>query len=355
MAGEQNNPLSLPDPPPPAPARREAAIEAALRRFDGTEPASSPAGSGKRARWRLLVDRPYLGSALALSLLALVVLPVAWVNMPRRDTPAPRVAERPQEPQPAADIDAAPSPPPLRAEPPAEAPEEPATVQAAPAPAPVQEKAAQPQEQASVVQAYGAMPPAPPAAPTAAAPAPPPPPPAAAMANAEVSAKRARMAADREDARDIVVTSVRADPSLLRGRGDWNACTVLDPQQDLNACKRQVDPGAKGEKGLVGAHMAEGLARAWQGDWRHAVTAFDKAIAVAPKSSPAYLNRGLAYQAQGDSDRALEDFDMAVRYAPYAARGYYHRSLLLRQRGEARKAETDRNRAAELDSRYDPD
>ncbi len=191
------------------------------------------------------------------------------------------------------------------------------------------------------------------AAAPASPPSPAPPPPA--LANAEVSAKRARMTADREDADDVVVTGARANPGLLRGRGDWNACTVQDPQQDLSACKPRIDPGAKGVKGLLGIHMADGLMLAWQGDWQQAIAAFDKAIAIAPKSSQAYLNRGLAYQAQGDDDRALEDFDRAVRYAPYGAQGYYHRSLLLRQRGEARKADVDRNHAAELDRRYDPD
>mgnify|MGYP003582293300 CR=1 FL=1 len=349
MAGERNTPFSLPDPPPPAPARREAAVEAALRRFDGAEQGAPPVGTGKDARWRHLLDRPYLGSALALSLLALVVLPVAWMNMPRQDAPSPRIAARPQEERAAADMAAAPVPPPLRAEPPAIVPEKSATQPPAPAPEPVQEKAVQPPEQAPAMQAYGSM-----AAAPAASPAAPPPPPAT-LANAEVSARRAGKATDSEAAGDIVVTSARADPNLLRGRGDWNACTVLDPQQDLTACKRQVDPAAKGDRSRVGAPMADGLTQAWQGDWRDAVAAFDKAIAVAPKSAQAYLNRAMAYQAQGESDRALEDFDKAVRYAPYAARGYYHRSLLLRQRGETRKAEADRARAAELDSRYDPD
>ena len=347
MAGEQNNPFALPDPPPPAPARREAAIEAALRRFDGTEQSAPPVGTAKAARWRHLLDRPYLGSALALSLLALVVLPVAWVNMPRQDAPSPRAAPRPQEQRAAADMATAPVPPPLRAEPPAIVPEKSSAKPATPAPAPVQEKAVQPLERAPAMQAYAGMAAAPAASPAA-------PPPPAVLANAEVSARRANKTADGEAAGDIVVTSVRADPDLLSGRGDWNACTVQDPQQNLTACKRQVDPGAKGDRGRVGAPMADGLTRAWQGDWRDAVAAFDKAIAVAPKSAQAYLNRAMAYQALGDSDRALEDFDKAVRYAPYAARGYYHRSLLLRQRGETRKAEADRTRAAELDNRYDP-
>ncbi|UZW57707.1 hypothetical protein NUH86_19260 [Sphingobium sp. JS3065] len=342
MAGERNDPLSLPDPPPPAPARREAAIEAALHRFDGTEQSAPTVADHTPARpWRLL-DRPYLGGALALSLLALVVLPVAWVSMPRRDAPSPPRVARPQEQQAAADPAIPPQP--VRAEPPAAAAEKPVARPTAPAPAPILEGAVAPPEPPPAMQAYGHM-----AAAPAAAPAAPPPPPAA-IVHAEVAEKAARMASGNEDARDILVTSAKVDPKLLRGRGDWNACTVQDPRQDLAACKRRIR-----EKDLAAAPITDGLTRAWQGEWRDAAAAFDRAVALAPKSADAYLNRAMVRQALGEGDKALEDFDRAVRYAPYAARTYYHRSLLLRQRGEARKAEADRNRAAELDSRYDPD
>lgn len=355
MAGKDELPLSLPDPPPPAPARREAAIEAAMARFDGAG-RSMEARPRQRPRWRPAMQRPYLVSAMALSLLALVVAPVAWMHMPREEASAPKMADHSVQGPPKADVETPPAPMPpapveVSEEPPAAAPSRPAAapplLAQAPAPPPppppVAEKATEP------AQGYQAMVAPPMAAPSA---------PAAASAPAiaaRAEARRARMAADSGNSDDIVVTSVRADPTLLRGRGDWNACTVQDPQRDLSVCKRQVDSAAKGDRGLAAAHMADGLTHAWQGDWQEAIAAFDKAIAVAPKSSQAYLNRALAYQAQDDSDRALQDFNTAIRYAPHAARGYYLRSLLLRQRGETRKAEADRQHAAELDSRYAPD
>lgn len=354
MAGKDDLDLSLPDPPPPAPARRAAAIEAALARFDG-EPQAAQIAAPRR--WRPVMQRPYLGTALALSLLALIVAPVAWMEMPRRETSPPlRSIANPPESRPQADVMAIPAPPvDVQQEPPAVETERsppqavaappPAITQApasAPPPPPPAQKASEPSAPPSVEHAMTA----PPAA------APPAPAPAMA-ANAGIAAKRSRMAGESEDAREIVVTSVRIDPTLLRGRGDWNACTVQDPKRDVALCKKLVDPHARGDRASVNAQMADGLAHAWQGDWDGAIAAFDKAIEVAPKSAEAYLNRGLAYQAQGDDDRALTDLDRAVRYAPNAARGYYHRSLLQKQRGNDRRAEADRDRAAQLDSRYE--
>ncbi|WP_375195345.1 tetratricopeptide repeat protein [Sphingobium sp.] len=354
MAGKDDLGLSLPDPPPPAPARREAAIEAALARFDG-EPHAAHIAAPRR--WRPVMQRHYLGTALALSLLALIVAPVTWMEMPRREASLPlRSIANPPGSRPQADVMAVPAPP-------VDVQQEPPTVEAERSP---QQAVSAPP---AIAQAPASSPPPPPPAQKASEPAPPPPvehamtappaaappPPAPAMAaNAGIAAKRSRMAGESEDAREIVVTSARIDPTLLRGRGDWNACTVQDPKRDVALCKKLIDPHARGDRASVNAHMADGLVHAWQGDWGGAIAAFDKAVEVAPKSAEAYLNRGLAYQAQGDDDRALADLDRAVHYAPNAARGYYHRSLLQKQRGDDGRADADRDRAAQLDSRYEP-
>jgi tetratricopeptide (TPR) repeat protein len=136
-------------------------------------------------------------------------------------------------------------------------------------------------------------------------------------------------------------------------RGDWNACTINDPDRSLRSCKRLIDPAAAGAKGRASAHVADGLSHAWQGDLDGAITAFDQAIAISPRDAVAYLNRGLALQRKGEFGRANADLDRAVRYAPAAARGYYNRSLLLRQRGEADSATADEDRAVALDPGYD--
>ena len=67
--------VSLPTPPPPRPASREAAIRSALRRFDGIE--DRPAVSGP-SRWTWN-RHPQLGFALAASLVVAIGLPAAFI------------------------------------------------------------------------------------------------------------------------------------------------------------------------------------------------------------------------------------------------------------------------------------
>lgn len=74
-----------PKPPPPRPARRDAAIEAALRRFDGGEESPKPAdrARGKPAWW----SRPQLRLAMTACLIAVVALPTAFIVMRDGNSP----------------------------------------------------------------------------------------------------------------------------------------------------------------------------------------------------------------------------------------------------------------------------
>ena len=183
-----------------------------------------------------------------------------------------------------------------------------------------------------------------------AAAAPPPPP---AMSVAPPPMVMAKAETDERANDNIVVTGIRASPQKAAGRGDWNACTLNDPKRSLTGCRSLIDPGAKGQAGQAAARVADGLSLGWQGDIDGAISAFDKAIALQPRSSIAYLNRGLAWQREGDLDRAIADLDLAVRHAPGAARGYYNRSLVLRAQGDARRASADEARAVDLDPDYE--
>jgi tetratricopeptide (TPR) repeat protein len=163
----------------------------------------------------------------------------------------------------------------------------------------------------------------------------------------------ASMKADEDEGpRDVVVTGARRRPNAYAARGDWNACTVIDPEESLRGCKSVLGIGAKGPAGEAAARLANGLALAWRGDLDGAIAAFDQAIALKPRFAFAYLNRGLAYQRQGEPARAAADLDLAIKYAPYAARGYYNRSVLRREQGNRRGADADANRAVQLDLDY---
>lgn len=372
----------LPKSPPPRPVRREAAIAAAMRRFDGVADAPAeperPRTSPGKARWG------QIGAFASILLVAAISIPLALRTpslQPSGPAPAPPAIEREastgaQQPTQSAipTRDAAPPAGKPRAAPAANIVTVPAPAIEAATPA---SEAAKREAQASRFEQAPSLHAAPP--PITAAPAPPPPPGAPApVAEAKASAPSAEPSivvtgsrirrpamesptpvtlvekgATADDG-DIVVSGTRSvRPRGAARRGDWNACTVIDPEQSLRGCRRLVNPAAKGTAGTAAARLADGLELAWQQDWGGAIAAFDRAIALKPKLAFAYLNRGLAHQRKGELAHAEADLDRAVRHAPYTARGYYHRGLVRRLRGEARRASADMARAADLDPRYD--
>ena len=196
MPAEQDRPDWLPEPPPPRPARREGAIESAMRRFDGVdEPAPSatprPAGSWSSRH------RPQLAFAMSAALVLVVGIPVALNGLRE---PPPASVEAPADVGPTARLEGAAdeiAPPAQVATPDSQAPEAAAEVADA--------------EQAPVgrigVPSAAEAPPAPPAPAQMAAAAPPPPPPPPPAPQSPQFAERAE-AAPAQDGK-IVVTGAR--------------------------------------------------------------------------------------------------------------------------------------------------
>ncbi len=332
---------ALPRPPRPAPARREAAIAAAMRRFDGIgepEPAARPASAA--ASW---ARRPYLGALAGAALVAVIALPLAWTafdEQPYREARKPPAAAgpRPAPPAPAAEPEAPPPPRQVlepRPSAPAAAHRDPAPVVA---PADAAKAGAGPAAASPPLDFAPAPPPAEPAPRAVQAPA------------GEAEADQVIVTGSRiprpnlESSSPITVidsapaaTARRSSAARAERSGDWNACTVEDPRRSLAGCP---------------AAAAEGLERAWKGDWDGASRAFDEAVAAAPRSSDAHLNRALVRRRAGELERALADLDRAVRLSPRKARYYYHRARVLRQLGDADRARADEAKAVELDPLY---
>jgi hypothetical protein len=371
----------LPDAPP-HPDRRETAITEAMRRFDGEKPAAPSAQ--RRPQWVrpswLSVGGVQMRALMSMGVLAVVGVPLALM-VAREQTPVtpqgepasainPGNAAHPQTP---ADISAG------------------RAVRQEPAASPVAGKEAD--------RAVGLVvrdePAASPAAPAPTATPAPPPPPALAQTSAgsvaaasesenkqgivvtgsriarrdytatsptvtvdtEPLAKTSRLRAEDDDsaAVAIVITGSRISASAAKAarRGDWNICTVNDPARSLERCRRQTEQNAKGDMGRAAERMGDGLSRAWDGDLRGAIAAFDAAIEIRPKYAFAYLNRGMAYARLSESELAIKDFDQAINYAPYDARAYYQRSVALRALRKDARAVTDAERAVSLDRQYE--
>lgn len=366
MGTEDDIAALLPNAPRPGPGRRATAIEQAMHSFDAAhDPRGRPVREPHPARshpWWSSLGQPYAGALAAAASLALIALPVAWISFgdpggePARETVESGAANATLD-----EAFAEPSRAPSPQAPPASAPPAGAT----------QERAAPPPGPRTAI---AAVPPPPPTAFAEAAPV------VALARPAEPSAPSAERARNSRQEDSVMVTGSRiASPNLESGpsaldigadvaaaaptvarkstanagaRGDWNACTVADPNRTLAGCREHIDPSAKGSAGRAAAHLADGLSLAWRGEPARAILAFDRAIAIAPQSSFAFLNRGLAYRRSGDLVRALADLDRAVRLAPRSARAYYQRSLLLRQLGDSRRARADAKRAVDLDPRY---
>lgn len=365
MAGDRDLSSLLPDAPPPRPARRAAAIETALRRFDGIPdpPAAAAVPTLARPGWWQRFGGPQTGAVVAILLAAIVALPI-WVSERDRLVPPPVASEQKEGPAVASPKDA---PTRERVAEPAHTTDVKAARTTAPRPtAPAREVPSSP---AVAARVPSVMP----------EPAPMPPPAPAPQAEIVVSAQRrqeqnfsapvaitavtsdsldrakpsrkaaGRVASEEDEAAEVVVTGTlinSADARASRAasrRGDWNACTIDDPQRSVERCRKRVDPATP---------LGEGIVEAWEGDLDGAIAAFDRAIAAQPRKPAAWLNRALVHAREGDYDKALADLDRVVRIEPGAARNFYHRSVVYRRLGDMRRADRDATRVLEMDSRY---
>ena len=357
MATDNDLAALLPDPPPPKPARREAAVAEAMRRFDGEEPSKPVASRPKRgpAWWR----QPQLAALASIALVVTISLPIWWLQ---RD----KFAEVVPQPPPVAQVSpsaasGASAQAPQQEEVPG-APAVPETTLAAPAgPAQIEapiagvnEALADSSAPVAAQERVAGAGYAAPRLPAASPPPPPPPPPPPAPARARQGL--ARESADEEDANsNIVVTGSRAaqptfnspsavvsvDSEVLAG-GNWNACTILDEDHSTRPCP------SRRASGRAASRLADGLNLAWNGDLDRAIDAFSDAVRISPDFSQAYLNRGLSYQKKGDLRRALSDLNRAVTTDRNNASAYHHRSQVQRALGDTARAAADERRAEEL-------
>ena len=84
MAHDGDDMVSLPSPPPPRPATRREAIDAALRKFDGIEDAPARKPQRPRLGWASLQGRP-AGAMVAAAMVAIIGIPAIQIAI--RDNP----------------------------------------------------------------------------------------------------------------------------------------------------------------------------------------------------------------------------------------------------------------------------
>lgn len=188
----------LPKAPPPRPARRDAAIGAALRRFDGTkEPAAAASPASAKWAWG---RRPQFGLAMSMAVVAVIGLPAALVAIRNADVAPPQ--EAPPAPQRPANRAADASPAAQAASPEPEAPGNPVARGTIARPEPDRFRALADDVTESADYASPAVAAASPPSPPAVAPPPPPPP-------APLPSAPEREAVAESDEGSIVVTGTQ--------------------------------------------------------------------------------------------------------------------------------------------------
>lgn len=215
MTIDSDDMISLPSPPPPRPAARRAAIDAALRKFDGVE--DTPAEKATRKRpsrlaWATMHRRP-AGALVTAALIAIVFIPaVPFIlrdNSPEVVAPA-EVAGQVQPGRDASICAGADCASPVASEPSQDRSDEAVVEVASPSPAqPLTSSAVVAKERSELVSAtsdHKAALEAP--APLVAAPAPPPPPPPAPPSEPVA-----------EGGRNIVVTGSRIPSANMAKQG----------------------------------------------------------------------------------------------------------------------------------------
>lgn len=89
----------------------------------------------------------------------------------------------------------------------------------------------------------------------------------------------------------------------------------------------------------------------WQikGDYDHAISDYDRAIAINPRYVSVYISRGTTYaQGKGDLDRAIADYSMAIEINPRYAEAYNNRGNAYKDKGQYALALADFNKALEI-------
>ncbi len=393
MSPDDDIAAQLPEPPPPAPLRRQGAIDEALRRFDaahGAQPIAEPLpAAATREPWWAGIGRPQAAALVTAGLVALFGVPAAWLSVSQQSKPVSQtqlasadngsVAQTASKPlielpsdKPAAEV------PPTAVS--ALKPEQPAIASGAllakdeakerdarnvpdavaASAAPIEFARAEPglaeeprQSMIRAKQAYAsradqpvrladAAPPRP-ATPMAAPPPPPPPPPpamtasvdAVATASSNFSATAGGQAAKASGSGDMIVSAQRRAENI-----------------------ENIPVGSI----VVTAQRRTARKSAGRGDW-NACTINDPARnlqrckgQVNPASAgptgwaAAHVADGLTRAWQGDLDGAIADFDQAIATAPRYAIAYLNRGLALQRKGEFSRASADLDRAV----RYAP-
>jgi len=291
-----DDPLSLPNPPPPRPDKREAAIATALRKFDGEPEPARPIRPAATGGWWARSRQPQFAMGMSLALIAGIGVPATWIaiqngalNPPNEpSSPAASRSAAPPAMRDTTDVQAATAAPPEPAQPNARELSVSGAAERNPTPPPVVANEADAKaDEAPAAQLVAAPPPPPPAPPP-----PPPPPPAPAPAPPMAAQKSAEGLASG----DIVTTGSR----IPRPR----VSAEQDQADALNSLPmREAAPAAPGWV------MQDRAYRTFLTQLQSAVRANDRGAVVRLVGLPLRVNSNGTSQVYRDAASVKRDYE----------------------------------------------
>jgi tetratricopeptide (TPR) repeat protein len=107
-----------------------------------------------------------------------------------------------------------------------------------------------------------------------------------------------------------------AEPRAVPPSPDWEACTAPEPDRRITGCTRIAHDQSQNRQLRAVAYLNRGAAHAQQGQLDRAIADYSEAIGLDPNYAVAFYNRSLVYLTKGETDRASADRDRAISIDP---------------------------------------
>jgi tetratricopeptide (TPR) repeat protein len=130
--------------------------------------------------------------------------------------------------------------------------------------------------------------------------------------------------------------------------------TLIATEHNLIAYTRRgaVHVGLNYKQMIEEAYYNRGIAHGVLGNYKQAISDFDRAIEINPNYAKAYNNRGNAYAGLGNYKQAISDYDRAIEINPNYEYAYNNRGIAYACLGNYKQAISDYNKAIEINPNY---
>ncbi len=113
-----------------------------------------------------------------------------------------------------------------------------------------------------------------------------------------------------------------------------------------------AEPAKPGHNSQVAILVKKGIGKVKESDYHQAVSFFNEALTLDPRSYDSLVNRGWTFRQMGNLERAINDYSSAIKIQPTKPQVYLNRGWCQKRLGKYDEALDDFNKAIEIDPRY---